>query len=165
MATDTTPLLARNQSSVRATICLLSEAEIKNSLDMGTELDQILDLVKIRTREHGLLSYEISFAYTLVNLMKARKIVIDSAEAYDDIWAAWSARKRASITSQNLEGEIDSQWAEYLNTTRTSEELETVLWAPFKKFQSDHSRWHTPVVRGEGFKIFPRLSFDRNIFM
>lgn len=48
-----------------------------------------------------------------------------------DVWEQWSGERAASLDAEDLLGRIIRVWEEFLEVSRTTEEIEECLWSPF----------------------------------
>ena len=60
-----------------------------------------------------------------------------------DVWEQWSGERAASLDAEDLQRRIMHVWEEFLEVSRSTQEIEECLWSPFAL---EEDRFHT--VRG-----------------
>jgi hypothetical protein len=60
-----------------------------------------------------------------------------------DVWEQWSGERAASLDAEDLQRRIIRVWEEFLEVSRSTQEIEECLWSPFAL---EEDRFHT--VRG-----------------
>ena len=60
-----------------------------------------------------------------------------------DVWEQWSGERAASLDAEGLQRRIIHIWEEFLEVSRTTQEIEECLWSPFAL---EEDKFHT--VRG-----------------
>ena len=60
-----------------------------------------------------------------------------------DVWERWSGERAASLDTEDLQRRVMHVWEEFLEVSRSTQEIEECLWTPFAL---DEDKFHT--VRG-----------------
>jgi len=74
-----------------------------------------------------------------------------SMGVHTDVWEQWSGERAASLDAEDLQRRIIQVWEEFLEVSRSTQEIEECLWS---SFALEEDRFHT--VRGMFLTSCPR---------
>jgi hypothetical protein len=145
-ATESTPLILR-----RSTV---HNQHLSHSLPPLTPVVNRIRLHGIRTVDEDPSLFP-SHSATLSQQIAFKLIVLSqlyilaktpSTGVRTDVWEQWSGERAASLDAEDLQRRIIHVWEEFLEVTRTTQEIEGCLWS---RFALEEGRFHT--VRGMSF--------------
>jgi hypothetical protein len=143
-ATETTPLILR-RSTVHTHLP-------SHSLPPLTPVVNRIRLHGIHTVEEELsllfpshsASFSQQIAFKMIVLSQLYILAkTPSMGVRTDVWEQWSGERAASLDTEDLQRHIIHVWEEFLEVSRTTQEIEECLWSPFAL---DEDKFHA--VRG-----------------
>jgi len=143
-ATETTPLILR-RSTVHTQLP-------SHSLPPLTSVVNHIRLHGIQTTDEDFSLFLSRSSSSLPQQIAFRMIVLSqlyilaktpSMGVRTDIWEQWSGERAASLDAEVLQRRIIHVWEEFLEVSRSTQEIEECLWSPFALGED---RFHT--VRG-----------------
>ena len=75
-------------------------------------------------------SQQIAFKITVLSQLYIQAKA-PSIGVHTDVWEQWSGEHVASLDAEDLERRIVDVWEEFLEVSRSTQEIEECLWSPF----------------------------------